>query len=67
MLDENVKTFVMNVKSLNLNSMAIYFAKKAKIALLIAKKVKIPIKYLNFLDVFLKKRVLILSEATKLN
>ena len=35
--------------------------------MLITKKVKILTKYSDFLDVFLKKKTLILSEITKLN
>ena len=47
--------------------MAIYPARKAQIVLLVAKEVKISTKYLDFSDVFLEKKALILSEATKLN
>ena len=47
--------------------MAIHPAREAQIALLIVKKVKIPTKYSDFSDVFLKEKVSILLEATKLN
>ena len=47
--------------------MTIHPAKKAQIALLVAKKVKISTKYLDFSDVFLEEKALILLEATKLN
>ena len=47
--------------------MPIHLAQEAQIALLVAKKVKILTKYSDFSDVFLKKKALILSEATKLN
>ena len=36
-------------------------------AFLLNKKVKIPDKYSNFVDIFSKKKVLVLSERTKLN
>ena len=48
-------------------TMAIYPARKAQIALLVAEKVKIPIKYLDFLDIFLKDKALILPKITELN
>ena len=64
-LDEHVKAFVMHVTSLS--TMAIHSAKKAQIALLIVKKFKIPTKYSNFSDIFLKEKALILPEVTKLN
>ena len=47
--------------------MAIYLAKKAQIALLVTKKVQILIKYLDFLDIFLKKKALILLKTIKSN
>ena len=47
--------------------MAIHPAKEAQIALLVAKKVKILIKYSDFSDVFLEEKVLILLKTTKLN
>ena len=47
--------------------MAIYLARKAQIALLIAKKVKISTKYSDFLDVFSEEKALILPKATELN
>ena len=47
--------------------MAIHLARKTQIVLLVAKKVKILIKYLDFLDIFLEEKALILSEAIKLN
>ena len=64
-MDEYVKVFVVHVTSLSI--MAIHPAKKAQIALLVAKAVKIPIKYSDFSDVFLEEKALILPEATKLN
>ena len=56
-LDENVKAFVVYITSLNLNLMPIYSAQEAQIALLVIKELKIPTKYSNFLDVFLKKKL----------
>ena len=47
--------------------MAIPLAKKAQIVLLVAKKVKISTKYLDFLDVFLEEKASILLKAIKLN
>ena len=66
-LDENVEAFVVHVTSLSLSSMVIHPAKKAQITLLVAKKVNIPIEYSDFLDVFLKKKALILPETTEIN
>ena len=45
----------------------IYLAKKTQITLLVVKKIKISSKYSDFLDFFLKKKVLSLSVATNLN
>ena len=47
--------------------MLIYPARKAQIALLIAKEVKIQTEYSNFADVFLKEKALALPEQTNLN
>ena len=47
--------------------MAIYPAREAQIALLIAKKVKISTEYLDFSDVFSKKKTLVLLKITDLN
>ena len=66
-MDENVKIFVIYVTSLSLNLMLIYPAKKVQIASLIAEKVKISINYLDFSDVFSKKKTLVLSEITDIN
>ena len=66
-LEENIEVFVMHVTSFSLNSIAIHLAKKAQIALLVAKEVKILTKYSDFSDVFLEKRASILPEAIKIN
>ena len=47
--------------------MAIYPAKKAQIAPLIAKKVPILTKYLDFSNIFLEEKALILLEIIKSN
>lgn len=47
--------------------MSIHSAKEVQIALLIAKEVKIPNKYSDFLDIFLEKKALVLLEMTKFN
>ena len=63
----NIEVFLIYVTSFNLNFMPIYLAQKARIALLVIEKVQILSKYYNFLDVFLEKKALILSKATKSN
>ena len=65
--DENLKAFVMHMTSFNLNLMSIHPAGKAQIALLIIEKMQIPSKYLDFSDVFSKKKVSILSEVIEIN
>lgn len=50
-----------------LSFITIHLAKEAQITSLLAKKVKTLTKYLDFLDIFLEKKVLILLELTKLN
>ena len=50
-----------------LSTMAIYPAREAQIALLVAKEVKISTKYSDFSDVFLDKKALILPGVTELN
>ena len=64
-MDKHIEAFIVHVTFFL--TMVIHPARKAQIILLVAKKVKIPTKYLDFLDVFLEKKVLILLEATKLN
>ena len=50
-----------------LSTMAIDLVRKAQIASLVAKEVKIPTKYSDFSDVFLEKKASILPKAIKLN
>ena len=47
--------------------MNIHLAKKAQLALLITKEVTVPIKYLDFADLFLEKLANVLSEQTRAN
>ena len=64
-LDEHIEAFLMYVTSLLIR--AIHPARKARIALLVAKEVQIPTQHLDFLDVFLKEKASILLKATELN
>ena len=48
-------------------TMAIYLVMKAQITLLIAKKVQILAKYLDFSEIFLKKKALMLLKTINLN
>lgn len=68
-LNKNIKVFVMHVTFLSFNKIMIiiYLTKKAQIALLLTKEVKILAKYLDFFNVFSKKKALVLLEITKLN
>lgn len=68
-LNNNIEAFVMHVTYLSFNklTMSIYPAKEVQIALLITKKIKIPVKYSNFSNVFLKEKALVLQKIIKLN
>ena len=65
-LDENFETFIIHVASFNL-APEIHLNRKAQIAFLLNEKVKILDKYLDFTNVFSKKKALVLSKCTKLN
>ena len=65
-MDENSKTFVIYITSLNLVP-GIHLDKKAQIASLLTKKSKIPDKYLDFTNVFSEEKALVLPERTELN
>lgn len=65
-LDKNVGPFFIYMTFFNLSLKTIYLAKETSIDLLLAKKVKIPAKYLAFLNVFLEKKAFVLSELTEL-
>ena len=62
-LDENVKAFVVYISSLG-SKISIYPAKEAQLTLLLTKKVPVPTKYSDFVDVFLEKSANISSERT---
>lgn len=66
-MDENIKTFVIYVNSLNLGSKMINPARKAHIAQILTKKVTMPSKYANFANVFLKKLAKVVIEGTDIN
>ena len=65
-LDENIKTFVVHISFLSLKfKIIIYSARKVHIVLLLAKKVTITTKYLDFVDVFLGKSANVLLEQIR--
>ena len=67
-LDKNIETFVVYMSFLSLRSkMMIYKAQKAQIALLLAKKITVPVEYPDFADVFLKESAEVLPEHTRMN
>ena len=65
-LDENSKTFVVYVTSLNLVP-GIYPNREAQIAFLLTEEVKILDKYSDFTNVFSEEKALVLPERTELN
>ena len=64
-LDKNFKTFVVHITFLNL-APKIQPNKEAQIAFLLTKKFKILDEYLDFANIFSKKKILVLPESTKL-
>ena len=67
-LDENIEAFVMHVSFLSLGSkMTIYPARKAQIALVLAKEVTVPAEYSDFADVFSKKTAKVLPKRIGIN
>ena len=64
-LDENFETFVVYVAFLNV-APRIHPDKTAQIIFLLIKKVKILDEYLDFVEIFSKKKNLVLLERTKL-
>ena len=64
-LNEYIEAFVVHVTFLLM--MAIHQVKKAQITLLITKKVKIPIKYLDFSNIFFKEKAFLLPKTIKSN
>ena len=65
-MDENIEAFVMYVSSLELR-ITIHPAKKALMALLLAKKVTVLGKYSDFANVFLEKSANVFLEQTGVN
>ena len=65
-LDKNSETFLIYVASLNVTP-GIYLNKAAQIALFLTEKVMILDKYLDFVNIFLEEKVLVLPERIKLN
>lgn len=68
-LYENIEVFVEHVTFLILQKliMTIHPTKKAQIIILLTEKVTILGKYLDFSNIFLEKKALVLPELTKLN
>ena len=67
-LDENIEALVVVVSSLSLRSkMTIHPARKAQIALLLAKKVTVPAKYSDFANVFSKESEEVWPKRTEIN
>ena len=65
-MDKNIEAFVVYDSSLG-QKITIYLARKAHMALLLAKKVTVLAKYLDFANVFLEKSANILLEQTGVN
>ena len=65
-LDKNVEAFVVHVSSLG-SRITIHLVKEAQLALLLVKKVTVPIEYSDFANVFLEKSANILPERTGAN
>ena len=65
-LDKNIKAFVGHVSSLG-SGMTIHPAREAQLALLLAEEVTVPVKYLDFADVFLQKPANVFPERTGVN
>ena len=65
-LDKNFETFVVHIASLNLVP-GIHPDRKAQIASLLNKEVKILEEYLDFANIFLEEKALVLPECIKLN
>ena len=63
-LDKNSETFIIHVASFNLK---IYLDREAQIAFLLTEEFKILEEYLDFTNVFLEKKALVLPKRNKLN
>ena len=66
MLNENFETFVVHVASLNLG-LRIHPDKEAQIAYLLTEKVKLPVEYSDFTNVFSEEKALVISDRIELN
>ena len=65
-LDENFKTFLIYMASLNV-APSIHLDRVAQIAFFLAKEVKIPDQYSDFVDVFSEEKVLVLPKWIESN
>ena len=65
MLDKNIKVFIVYITFLNLKS--IYLTWKTQIGLLLTKKIIVLAKYLDFIEIYLKKWVKELFEYLDIN
>lgn len=66
-LNKNIKAFVIYVAPFSLSFILIYLAQKVEIVLLFIKKVNILAKYLDLINVFLKKLVIKLIKRLNIN
>ena len=66
MLDKNIELSLVYISFLGLK-MTIHTIKKAQMALLLAEKVTVPVKYLDFDNVFLEESAYILPKQTRVN
>ena len=65
-LDKNFETLIDYVAFFNM-ALAIHPDEVAQIDLLFTKEIKIPDKYLDFVNVFLEKKALVLPKRTEFN
>lgn len=63
-LNKNLEAFVIHITSFCLSQILIHLAQITQIALLVVKKIVIPVEYLDYTDVFLKKSVVKLSNRS---
>ena len=68
-MNKNSETSVIHIASINiaLVLVSVHPNKEAQIASLLTKKVKIPDNYSDFVDIFSKKKALILPKCIELN
>ena len=62
MFDKNIKIFIVYTTFFSLSLILIYISQKAKIVLLLTKKINLFVKYLDIGDIFLKKLAMELFE-----